>query len=477
MEQLPELWAHQKLAIEKARHLDSLALLCDPGVGKTRATIEILRGKYNASKRVMRTLIVNPLITCEQWKREFLKYSAMPAERIAVLTGPGPRRIKLFQTMVNRFGGNFIAVMNYEGLLVKGLYAELIKWRPEIVVLDEMHRVKDHKTSRVKLLLPLCDGAKYKYGLTGTPVLNSALDLFSQFRLLDGGTTFGRNFFAFRGTYFYDKNAGMPKQKYFPNWVFRKETTEHFQKKLQYLSVQARKEDCLDLPELVEVTYPVELGEEQARAYEEMKKQFVTFVQDKAVTAQMVLTQTIRMRQMIAGFAIPEHIPGNPVPEPVYFKENPRLDALCDLVENLVDQQQKVIIWSDFVATYQMIAKALGKTKIVFITGQESATQKERSVQDFCFGDAQVCIANPAAAGLGVNLTQSSASIYYTRDYSLEKLLQSQARNYRGGSEMHEKVTHYHLLAEKTIDEVIWNALKNKGNIAESLLAWANQGL
>ena len=86
--------------------------------------------------------------------------------------------------------------------------------------------------------------------------------------------------------------------------------------------------------------------------------------------------------------------------------------------------------------------------------------------------EIRVIICNQAAAGVGINLIEASYSIYYSKNFSLEHDLQSGARNYRGGSEVHEKVTRIDLIAENTIDELVNEALSNKQNISDRILSW-----
>lgn len=468
--ELPELWAHQKEAIARAKEVTSLAILHEVGTGKTRTLIEILRYRYNTKKRIMRTLIIGPLIIAPQWKREFEKYSKVPQDKIAVLNKSGPSRLKLFTKTNIQHEGNFIAVTNYEALLNKDFYSALKEWAPEILIMDEAHRLKDHSSRRFKLLKPIADQACHKYPATGTPVLNSPLDLFAPYRLMDKNI-FGDNFFAYRATYLYDKNSSMPKHVYFPNWVPRKDMIPVLNTILATTSVQARKEDCLSLPPMVRVEIPVEMSPSQQKAYESMAETYIAQVQNKTIAANLAITQTLRLQTILAGFI------GNPEPgfKPLIFKENPRLSTLVDLLKDLT-QSGKVIVWSNFIATYEMIRDALEKVHIssVFLTGQQSAKEKEDNVKEFTLGPIQVAICNPGAVGLGINLVESKYSVYYTRSYSLEHDLQSEARNYRGGSERHDKVTRYDLVCPDTLDEVVLKCLRDKGDLAESLMNWAN---
>ena len=84
----------------------------------------------------------------------------------------------------------------------------------------------------------------------------------------------------------------------------------------------------------------------------------------------------------------------------------------------------------------------------------------------------RVMIANQGAGGAGINLVEASYSIYYSKGFSLEHDLQSEARNHRGGSEIHDKITRIDLVCPNTIDESINEALSNKQHVADRILIW-----
>jgi SNF2 family DNA or RNA helicase len=84
-------------------------------------------------------------------------------------------------------------------------------------------------------------------------------------------------------------------------------------------------------------------------------------------------------------------------------------------------------------------------------------------------------IANQKAGGVGINLVEASYSIYYSKSFSLEDDLQSEARNYRGGSQMHHRVTRIDLVARGTIDELITSSLANKQDVSQTILDWRSK--
>jgi SNF2 family DNA or RNA helicase len=106
------------------------------------------------------------------------------------------------------------------------------------------------------------------------------------------------------------------------------------------------------------------------------------------------------------------------------------------------------------------------------VTGRQRQENIDRFQTD---RDCRIMIANQGAGGVGCNLTAASHSIYYSRNFSLEHDLQSEARNYRGGSEIHTKITRIDLVAPDTIDATVLKALADKVNVADAILNWVDR--
>ena len=130
-----------------------------------------------------------------------------------------------------------------------------------------------------------------------------------------------------------------------------------------------------------------------------------------------------------------------------------------------------------FKENYKHIAKACNDLdlKYVEVTGETSSKDKVKAVDSFnTDANVRVYISNPQASGLGINLVSSSYSIYYNRNFSLEADIQSEARNYRAGSEIHEKITRVDILCKDSLDEVILTSLKEKSDISTKILSLRN---
>jgi SNF2 family DNA or RNA helicase len=468
------LWNHQVHGIRVAEKLKDLGLLYEQGTGKTRTMIEILRRRYAHASRLKKTLVLCPVIVCENWKAEFAKYSKINPRDIVILTGAGKSRVR---TLLKEVGDDLarakIIVTNYEAVQMDELFKLLMLWTPEVLVCDESQRLKNPSSKRAKKVVALADLSSENFILTGTPILQSPMDLFMQFRVLDRGKTFGKNFFSFRNTYFMDKNAGMPSHKHFPNWVGRYEMYGKLQERVKEKALRVLKKDCLDLPPLVRQEIGVTLASDQARAYREMSKEYLAFIESKtgeprAVVAQLAITKALRLQQIVSGFAVDSDGVTH------RFTDCPRLKALEELLEDITPGN-KVIVWATFKENYRMIAEVCQKLKLQYreLHGDVPMHHRQQAMQDFREDPhVRVMIANQGAGGVGVNLVEASYAVYYSKNFRLEDDLQSEARNYRGGSEMHAKVTRIDLVARDTIDDLITKALHDKLQVSDLILGW-----
>jgi len=469
-------YEHQKKEIDLAMSEDHRALLWDMGTGKTGGLINVLRVKFALEGRGLKVLIFAPSVTLLNWKHEFGIHSRIPAHKIVLLDQSGARRVaKAEQAVGPGYDQTAIIIVNYEAILNKKFFDVLSKWSPEMMVLDESHYIKNKDSKRTKAImnLSLQQSVKYRYILTGTPVLNNLMEIFSQFKFLDRGETFGTNFFVFRAKYFQDLNAAWAsKGNHFPNFVPRKDAVEEINKLIYSKSSRVMKDECLDLPPLIEQTLYVEMSPEQKKAYKQMKNEFITFVktkkeESKAVVAQLAITKLMKLQQILSGFVVDEE------GEVHDFQKVPKLDETKRLLQELTPNH-KVILWCCFQHNYKQLSRLCRELKIehVFLTGEQNTHEKQKSMRDFAdVPSVRVVIANRRAGGIGVNLIAASYSIVFSRNFSLGEEEQSKARNYRGGSEIHDKIVKIDLCTCKTLDQEILFALKQKQTLSESVLS------
>jgi len=450
------LYEHQKTDVLEFKNKNAHALFHDLGVGKTITTIAHLSYKYNQNGGVLNTLVFAPLAVLHQWEQEFHTYYPGFDDDVFILRDLKEKSVKSFKEKK-------IIITNYEKVISDKFYNLITSKKWDAIVLDESMRIKNPKAKTTIKILKLSN-ARYKYILSGTPNPQGFEDLWSQFFFLD--RCLGENYYVFKNKFFEDKN--IPKRpyltKYFPDWQLRKGAEKEILDKIKPITSVVKKDECLDLPPLIKMNRYTELSLEQKKAYKEMERDFITYVKGEACVANIALTKLIRLQQINAGFSMTNK-------GIIRFDDNPRINTLVETIEEIPPNEQ-FIIWTNYKETYQHISYKLEELGIEYgiYTGQESMKEKSDAIRRFKLGEARCLIANPASAGVGLNLQEASCMIYYQNTYSLMLDTQSEARCYRGGSEIHDKVIRINIIAKGTVDEAIHKALDKKMNGLEYLM-------
>lgn len=477
MEYKIPLWEHQKLAVERAKLLPYFALFFMMGTGKSATVINILRQKINDGKKPLKTIVFAPPVVLRNWKEEFLMHSKIGQADIQILSGHGKKRAEQFMALTEGAKSQTvkqpIIITNYESLLIENLYPLFKNWQPDVLIFDESHKLKNYTAKRSKLAERLANpkvGPRpLVYLLSGTPVLNSPMDLFFQYLILDGGETFGKNFFIFRAKYFIDKNAGMNKQNYFPDWRVRSGALEEINQRIFDHGMRVTKEECMDLPEELSVTIKCEMTKAQAKNYQELKKDLVTSVRNETIMTPLAIVKALRLMQIASGYLPLPMDESGEIPKEIY-EDTDKDEKFRGLLEELAPH--KVAVWAVFKQNYESIKKvvsALGY-KFVEVHGGISRAEQDANIKAFQEDpEVKVFIGHPGSAGIGVNLVCAHYDIFYSRTFSLEHYLQARARLHRGGQT--QKVTHYDLICEGTIEEIVQKKLANKEELGEKLLA------
>lgn len=157
-------------------------------------------GALYQQHRIERVLVVAPTSVCSVWPHDLQQFAAFPYH-CETLLGEKKKRLEGLDALeVWPFASLKIAVINYESTHRDGIFDALVEYDADLIICDESQRIKNHSAAQSKTLHKLGDKARYKLALSGTPVQNNAVDLYSQYRFLDPAV-FGSNFFAFRNRY------------------------------------------------------------------------------------------------------------------------------------------------------------------------------------------------------------------------------------------------------------------------------------
>lgn len=426
------------------------ALLMEMGTGKTITSIAIA-GKLAEAGKIRRVLVVAPLSILGVWEEEFEKFAAYPYA-LAVLTGSGSRKRDTLRHMTGI--ALQVAVVNYESAW--RMEKDLAAWRPDLIIADEGHKIKTHNIAASKAMHRLGAKAGYRLLLTGTVITNKAVDVFSQFKFVNPAV-FGQSFYAFRNRYFDMVGYG----NHTP--VLKKSMEAELTERLHSISFRATKAECLDLPETTDIIRQVELEPAALRIYRGLVKESYAELSGGEVTAPNILTRLLRLSQLTGGFI------GNDETAAVEQVSAAKLSALEDILDGVEAEGKKLVIIARFIPEIKAICKLLEKRGLGYAQISGGVKNREEQVSAFQNDpEVMVFVGQIATAGLGITLTAASTMVFYSLDYSMSNFEQAKARIHRVGQRM--PCTYLYLAARGTVDEKVLAALKDKADLARTLI-------
>jgi SNF2 family DNA or RNA helicase len=474
-------YAHQEKAFVLSREKAEYALLMEQGTGKSKVIVDTGVYLYGLG-RINSILLIAPNGVHSKWKIEDFPFSIPDyVDYTCVVWHAGDKKsMEQCETLFNTGNTLRILCMNVETFShQKGvaLAKRFLQATEALMVVDESSRIKTPGASRTKNIIKLGKYAKYKRILSGTPVVNSPLDLYSQFTFLNEDI-FGQSFYAFKNEYaeMIDPNSRLAMairsktgSTRVPQ-VIAKDANGHAQyKNLDKLrdtvadySFRVTKEECLDLPSKIYERRFFDLPKQHMEMYTQLATKARLEFNEETLTVLHKMTLVLRLQQLTSGyFPNDDGITVSMYPNP---KENPRIACLLDTLEDI---EGSVIIWARFRHEIETLHKVLGDQSVTYYGG-DSKDQRKSALDQFMLKQKKYLIGNAQSGGIGLNLTVATTVIYYSNDFSLENRLQSEDRAHRIGQNEH--VLYIDIEAENTVDRGITESLRNKKNVADYMV-------
>jgi len=426
------------------------ALLMEMGTGKTITSIAVTGALYQTGI-IKRVLIVAPLSILGVWQEEFSKFANFDYT-LAMLTGSG---IKKLDTLHHMSGTVLqVAVINYESAW--RMEKELLQWNADLIIADEGHKIKTHNISAAKAIHKLGAKARYKLLLTGTVITNKAIDVFSQYKFLNP-VVFGPSFYVFRNRYFDMVGYG----NHTP--VLKRSMEQELTSRLHSIAFRATKAECLDLPEMTDIIRHIDLEPAAMKIYRDLVKDSYAELGKGEITVTNVLTRLLRLSQLTGGFI------GDDESGSVQKISEAKLQALEDILDTTLQEDKKLVIIARFVPEIKAICKMLEKKDIRYSLIMGGVKDRTEQVEQFQNSpEISVFVGQIATAGLGITLTAASTMVFYSLDYSMSNFEQTKARIHRVGQK--SKCTYLYLIVKGTVDEKVLKALRQKADLAKTLV-------
>ena len=417
---------HQKEAIQKLVENKKFILADDMGLGKTTSTI--IAALETGAKKM---LIICPASLKINWQREIENYSNRTT---SIIEG-------------KKWDDADFVIINYD--IIKNFHDDkkktesiIVKSKFDLVIIDEAHYVQNSQAQRTKLINDIGRKVERVWLLTGTPITSRPINYFNLLSLIDSPVA--QNWMAYVKRYCngFQFQAGRRKI-----WnVSGASNLEELRDRTSPLVLRRLKENVLDLPE--KIITPVYLRL-KSNEYEELMGEYYDWYDKNGESDSLTLqfTKLTKVRQVIA---------------------EEKTKATIELCENIIEQGKKVIVFTNFTKSLEMILQHFGKNA-VRLDGQMSQKERQLSVDRFQNEeDVTIFVGNIKAAGVGITLTAAEAVVMNDLSFLPSDHSQAEDRSYRYGQK--NNVLVYYPIFDNTVEGIIYDILKKKKNIFETIM-------
>ncbi len=411
-------------------------LQIDMGLGKTCVTATVIDFLL-ALGEIQSVLIVAPKRVAEStWPAEFAKWGHLRDLRYAVLTGDKKKREQEIKRDVD------VHVINFE--LLKWLMAYHGKrWPYDMMVIDEVTRVKNPTALTTRLCRRVCRHVDRLVWLTGTGAPNGLQDLWAPMYLLDQGERLESSVGRFRATYC--QPCGFEMRE----WCLQDDASERIYAQMKDIVLSMKSEDYLELPERVENLVEVDLPESAVALYKQMEDEFFAEIAGENIEAVNAGTKAMKLRQLASGFIFNG--------DDWHVVHDAKLEALDELITELNGQPTLVAYY--FQPDLERILKRFP---------QAVRLKSLQDIDDWNAGKFPIALVNAASHGHGLNLQDGGHHIiFYSLDWNLDNHMQLRKRLHRSGQKY--PVIEHTIEARKTVDGLIRKRLESKRSVQDLL--------
>ncbi len=413
----------------------------DMGLGKTVQTLAMLqleKEKGNAGT----SLLIMPTSLIYNWEMEAAKFT--PGLKIFTYTGT------LRNKDVSQFSKYDVVLTSYG--ITRLDVDNLVKFFFNYIILDESQVIKNPSSNIAKAVMQL--QSRFRLTLTGTPLENTTLDLWSQMTFINPGLLGGQTFFKNEYQIPIEKKGDEAKTKKL-NGIIR-----------PFVLRRLKSQVATDLPEKVENIHYTNMTPEQEEKYEEIKSFYRHKILDQIDkeginnTRMMILEGLTKLRQVSNH---PRMIDAK------YTGNSGKLEDVSHMIENAMLEGHKLLIFSQFVKHLEIVKELLKSRKIPFAYLDGSSTDRKEQVEKFNKDpDLKIFLISIKAGGLGLNLTE--ADYVFILDPWWNPAVEAQAtdRAHRIGQK--KKVFSYKFITRNTVEEKILQLQKHKLKLSENLI-------
>lgn len=345
---------------------------------------------------------------------------------------------------------------------------KVLAWQPQLVALDESHRIKSPSAAKSRMLHSLGPHVPYRVIMTGTVVTKKKriYDVYSQWLFLNPKRFVDMAKQPLTFAEFKDAYSVITRRDGYPKWL-RNKDEEGLHKKMHRDAFSVLREDCFDLPPLTPQIVPVHL-DESLEAYDQMAEDMVARIRTGEITeASIALTQSLRLRQLSGGIARTEPTEKYPKGRQVVIGSE-KLRTLEDRLEDLMEAGEHVIIGASFRGDIQRIEKMCDRRKwknFVVMGGVDRRDRQRMRIEFEKHEEGAIFIGNPAAASEGIDLRSAAIMIWYSLPTSWVHYQQYMDRN-----ALHPGPRFVEYLIASGMDQLVYETMLEDGDVGKMMI-------
>ena len=407
------------------------------GLGKTLQAITLLLSRPNS-----KTLIIAPTSLIYNWKNEFNKFA--PSMKIVISNGIKEER----EALIKNYKDCDVILTTYN-LLRRDL--ELYDMEFDYCILDEAQNIKNQASLSAKSVKDI--RARVRFALTGTPIENSLMELWSIFDFIMPGYLYNEKKFVTR---YYRRLEEGP------------EILEELNRLVKPFILRRYKKNVIkELPDKIEKRLLVPLSDEQKVVYETYANYVKDLIQKKVKDFEFtkskieILSYITKLRQICLDPSVTMED---------YAGTSGKIEALIELLEQSIEEGHKILVFSQFTSVLKNIGKILKEKHFLFsyLDGKVSSLNRMKMVDEFNTGENTVFLVSLKAGGTGLNLTSADIVIHFDPWWNPAVEDQATDRAHRIGQQNVVEVIK--LIASGTIEEKIVNLQDSKRELINKIL-------
>ena len=447
---------YQKRGVSWIQYLENLGLngclADDMGLGKTIQVIARLINEREEGTDVSATLLIAPTSVLGNWQKEIERF----APHLRTTIHHGPERNSNEREFQAESAKHDVVISSYALARRDAKLFGSIEWRR--VVLDEAQNIKNPQAAQTKAICKL--QAKSRLALTGTPVENRLMDLWSIFNFLNPGYLGTKTNFR--------KSFEIPIHK--ENDVSKSAVLRRLSQPFILRRVKTDPEIIKDLPEKVEQKVYCNLSKEQASLYEAVVKDVLQQVEEKAGIERqgLVLASLTRLKQIC-------NHPAQFLQDGSEFspERSHKLSRLADMIQEVIESGESLLIFSQFRQICLALEKLITQTlhcQTYLIHGGTSRAKRQQMIDEFQRPetDPAVFILSLRAGGVGITLTKANHVFHFDRWWNPAVENQATDRAFRIGQT--KNVFVHKFIALGTLEERIDQTIEDKKHLSESII-------